>query len=72
MSEREFTVEITESDFELLAMLLERHAKVCAKNARMARENGYGSSTSLSKADDWNAKAEQCFFLTQKLTENAN
>lgn len=72
MSEREFNAIITETDIELLAMLLHRYAKTCRKNAKMALSNGYGSCISFDKADSWQAKAAEAESLTSKLAENAN
>jgi len=72
MSEREFNAWITEDDLGLLVMLLERHAKVCIKNATMAITNGYGSAASQTKAFGWNVKADEAQKLITKLTENAN
>jgi hypothetical protein len=72
MSEREFAVEITETDLSLLMKLIERYQKTCSKNARMARENGFGSGNSLAKADNWDFENERADALKAKLLENAN
>ena len=70
-TERTFSADITETDLDLLSKLIDTYAKRCNNNADMCRNNGYGTSSSSAKAEDWERKATEAYDLLSRLAENA-
>jgi hypothetical protein len=70
-NERTFSVDFPESDWNIIVELLMQREKVCHKNARMAIQNGYQTTGSQIKSEEWTKKAAHLNNMLQTIQDKA-
>lgn len=66
---RSVDITLTEKECDVLIELILSRQRVCRNNAESALKNGYGSGTSIDKADKWRKAEDELVQLCNKISD---